>query len=631
MNKRSKNIIYSTIGIVTLFLIIVAINFIVSRINVRLDLTQEKIYTLSQSTKNILKKLDTPVTLKFYYTKSSNMPSFIKNYAERVIDLLNEYRRAGGKNIVIEKYDPVPDSEAEDSAVMDGISGQVLDSYDKVYFGIAVQCIDQTVALPFLSPEREELLEYDLSRAISQVTRTKKSIVGVMSALPVMGQKPSPMMMQMGQFNQTPPWLVIREMKNDYEVREVPMQSEQIDPSIELLVIIYPAGISEKTQFAIDQYVLKGGKVIAFLDSFSYFAAASAKNDRMAMMQPPMTSSNMEKLLKGWNITFNQDMVVADMTYGKRSPDKKRSFPTIIDIPSEGMDKDEVFLSQLRIITEWSSGTFSGEPDPSLKKTILLRTTTDSHLLNSYIATNPEMAVKEFKPDDKEYSLAIKLSGKFKTAFPDGKPAGNEPGKPENKDEKPVGDFLKESQKDGVVVLVGDSDMLFDEICVRRVPNIFGQTSMEPLNDNLSFFLNLVEYMTGDSDLIQIRSRKVIARPFSVLKAKLSQAEQKYKNKILELEEDLEKAQERLSKLQEQKAKNQKYILSPEQKEEIKNYKQKEAKTKQELKVLRKELRQDIDSLENKLKWFNIALMPIVVILFGIGLAIYRNRRSFSR
>jgi ABC-type uncharacterized transport system involved in gliding motility auxiliary subunit len=171
--------------------------------------------------------------------------------------------------------------------------------------------------------------------------------------------------------------------------------------------------------------------------------------------------------------------------------------------------------------------------------------------------------------------------------------------------------------------------MLYDELCV-KVSTILGQTFMTPLNDNMTFFQNMVGYMTGDSDLIGIRSRKVIGRPFTVVKTIQSQAEQKYKNKIVELENDLIKAQELLGKLQEQKTKNQKFILSPEQKEEIKNYKQKEANAKKELKILRKELRQDIDSLQNRLKWLNIALMPSLVIIFGLGFAIYNKRRRLK-
>ncbi len=632
MNKRSKSLVFSAIGIFAIFLIVVGINFIVSIVSLRADLTEEKLFTLSQSTRNVLKKLDTPVTIKFYYTKSSNMPGFLKSYSSKILDLLKEYRQIGGKNIVIEKYDPVPDSEAEDSAVMDGVTGQTLNTGDKIYLGIAVQLLDQTVALPFLSPEREQLLEYDLTRAISQITRSKKSVVGVMSSLPVLGQKPNAMMMQMGQFNQLPPWIAFKELQNDYELREIPMESEQIDPSVELLVIVHPAGISDKAQFAIDQYLLKGGKLLAFLDPSSFYAAATAKGNRN-QMAPQKTSSSIEKLLKAWGVEYDQNMVLADMTIGRRiaTQEKKMTFPTVVDLQTEEINKEEVFASQLGNITEVFGGAFGGEPAAGLKKTVIMRSTKDSHLLNSYIANDPVSAVKEFKPDDKEYALAIKLSGKFKTAFPEGKPAEKNPAGESKKDEKPAAsDSIKESQKDSVVVLIGDSDMLYDEICVSS-SKIFGQTITQPLNDNLSLFQNLVEYLTGDSDLIQIRSRKVIPRPFTVVKTIQSQAEQKFKNKILELEGDLEKAQERLAKLQDQKTKNQKLILSAEQKEEIKNFRQKEAKAKQELKTLRKELRQDIDSLENNLKWINIALMPAIVILLGLGLAIYKHRRIFTR
>ncbi len=618
MNRRNSKILYSAIGIFALFLIFAAFNFIASKLNVRCDLTEEKLYTISDSTCKVLKKLDAPVTLKFYYTKSSNMPAFLKTYASRVIDLMKEYKQIGGNNIIIEKYDPVPDSDAEDSAVMDGITGQQLNTGDKIYLGLAIQVLDQTVSIPFLSPEREQLLEYDITRAISQVSKTNKSVIGVMSALPVMGQKPNGAMMQAGNFNSIPPWLVFKELKNDYQVREIPLVSEII-PAVDLLIIVHPAGISDKTQFAIDQYILKGGKVLAFLDPSSFYAAATAKNNKGA---PPMTSSNLDRLLKAWGISYDPEMVVSDMTYGRRmvSPEKRITFPTVLDILPESLNREEVFTSQLAGITEVFGGAFGGKPADGIRETILASTTLDSHLLNSYLATSPETAVKEFKPDNRKYSLAVKLSGKFKTAFPEGKPDA----KPENKTE-----LLKESQKDGTVILIADSDMLYDELCV-KVTNILGQTIMTPLNDNMTFFQNMVGYLTGDSDLTGIRSRKVVGRPFTVVNKIQSQAEQRYKNKIVELENDLLKAQELLGKLQEQKSKSQKLILSPEQKEEIKNYRQKEANVKKELKILRKELRQDIDSLQNRLKWINIALMPSLVILFGLGFAIYKKGRRLK-
>jgi ABC-type uncharacterized transport system involved in gliding motility auxiliary subunit len=314
------------------------------------------------------------------------------------------------------------------------------------------------------------------------------------------------------------------------------------------------------------------------------------------------------------------------------SPEKRITFPTVLDILPEGLNKEEVFTSQLTGITEVFGGAFGGNPGAGIKETVLANTTLDSHLLNSSLAINPDMAVKEFKPDNKKYSLAIKLSGKFKTAFPEGKPGEKPDDKADSKaDEKAKheNEFLKESQKDTTVIVIGDSDILYDELCV-RINNILGQTFMTPLNDNMTFFQNMVGYLTGDSDLIGIRSRKIIGRPFTVVKKIQSQAEQKYKNKIVELENDLIKAQELLSKLQSQKAQNQKFILSPEQKEEIKKYRAKEADVKKELKTLRKELRQDIDSLQNRLKWINIVLMPLLVILFGLGLTIYKKGRRLK-
>ncbi|MBL6764812.1 MAG: GldG family protein, partial [Verrucomicrobiae bacterium] len=234
--KKAETFFFSVFGVVAAFFIVVALNAILSSARVRSDLTEDQVYTLSDGTRKILQKVDTQVTIRFYYTQNDpNMPVYLKNYAQRVEDLLYEYRQQAPKFIKIEKLDPQPDTDAEDSANLDGVGGQPLQTGDKIYLGVSFTSLDQKVALPFLSPERERLLEYDLSRAISRVMSPEKPVVGVMSALPVFGSQPNPMQMQMGQMQRDPEWVAVSELKNDFEVKEIEMTSEEIPADVDVL------------------------------------------------------------------------------------------------------------------------------------------------------------------------------------------------------------------------------------------------------------------------------------------------------------------------------------------------------------------------------------------------------------
>src|SRR5438105_3459680 len=298
--KRLETLLYSTIGIGATALVIIAFNLIASVARQRIDLTAERAYTLSPGTKAILAKLNTPVQVRFYCTKNANtMPVFLTTYAQRVEDLLGEYRQASKGRIDLQRLNPEPDSDAEDSARLDGVEAQQVRAGDRVYLGLSVAMLDQKQAIPFLTPDRERLLEYDISRAIARVMTTDKPVTGIMSSMPVMGQM-NPMAMQMGQRGQ-PPWAFVSELMRDFNVKQVEMTADKIPDDIKLLVVIHPKGISETTQYALDQFVLRGGKLVAFVDPLCVL-------DRPPMEQPgrmpPMSSSTLDKLFKAWGLTF---------------------------------------------------------------------------------------------------------------------------------------------------------------------------------------------------------------------------------------------------------------------------------------------------------------------------------------
>ena len=622
--KTLQTGLFSVIGVAAMLLILVAINFIAGRVKQRVDLTAEHAYTLSAGTKAILARLDTPVQIRFYASQSAEgMPVFLKTYAQQVDDLLGEYRQNSRGLIQVQKLDPEPDSDAEDSAKLEGVEPQLLSNGERVYLGLSVSLLDQKEAIPFLSPERERLLEYDISRAIARVMTPDKSVIGVLSPLPVMGTGAMMPMQQQGE----PAWVLIEELKRDFDVREIEPNATTIPNDIKVLLVIHPKGITEATQFALDQFVLRGGKLIAFLDPM---AALDPQTASAGFGSPP-SKSGLDRLLKAWGVTFEDSKVLADLDFVART-DQGRA-PAVLALNEKAVNKDDIATADAGNLFVVFGGVFGGTPAQGLKETVLLHSSKDSELVDPMMARmSGEEIAKSFKPSGIEYPLAIRLSGKFKTAFPAGKPKPPEAEPNEKKeDASPPETTLKESKHETTIVLVGDSDMIQDRVAVRQVGNPFGQRLFMPANGNLAFAENLIDQLTGDSNLIAVRSRASRERPFTVVKKMQADAEASYRSKIKELEDGLADAQRKIGQLQSGKQEGQRFILSPQQQEELANFRKKEAEAKTQLKEVRKKLRADIDSLENRIKWLDIAGMPALVALTGLAFAIVKRRRSAAR
>ena len=624
MNKKHlATMLYSTGGLVALIVVLIAVNFIISALNLRVDLTQGSVYTLSPGTRAILSKLEAPVKIRYYYSQGgSALPVGLKTFAKRVEDLLGEFKRAGGGKVVIEKLNPEPDSDAEDSATLDGIDGQLTNTQEKFYLGLAVSFLDQKAALPVLAPDREQLLEYDITRAISRVASTIKPVVGVMSALPVMGQPLNPMRKQ----QPTPPWTLITELENVFTVKKVALNVEKIPDDIKVLLVIHPREISEATEFALDQFVLRGGKMIAFLDSFAYF-------DQQPDMQNPLGGtaagqSTFYRLLKQWGLGMEMGKVVADLTYASGAG--PRILPTLLTLPQDALNKDDVATSQTGTLLVPFGSVFTGKPAAGLTQTVLAQTSPNAMLVDLIIATlSGEPSTRGFQPSGSPYPLAIRLNGKFKTAFPEGKP---KPYAPPTKD-KPKAEeakaeaMLKESAQDNSVVLVSDVDMLTDNAAV-EVQEVFGQRLVVPRNGNLNFAQSLVEQVAGDFDLSGLRSRAAFTRPLTVIQKMEARAQQSYLGKIKELEDSLIQTQEKLAALQKQRGTTQSTILTPEQQTEVDNFRKKATEAKRDLKELRKNLRVESETLQFWTKLVNIGAVPLLVVILGMLLATARRRRS---
>lgn len=632
-SKSLQTILYSTAGVIAMGLLLVAVNVITGTFRLREDLTKDKAYTLSAGTKAILQKLDTPVKIRFYCTKAETATPetvYLRDYARRVEDLLAQYHQIAGSKLTIEKYDPQPDSDAEDSARLDGVEGQTLQNGEKFYLGLAVSVLDQKQTIPFLDPSRERLLEYDLSRAIARVVEPERPVVGIMSPLPVFGMPSSPMMRQRSQSQN--PWAIVNELKNDYTVKHIDMDTDKIDEDVKVLLVIHPRDISDRAQYAIDQFIMRGGKLIAFLDPLPLM---DSQQQNAMIGSVPNHGSSLDKLLTAWGLKFDTSKVVADMNYKmqiRNGGGQPTEAPAFLSVTAGGINKKDIITSELDDVWLPFAGVFTGTPVDGLKETVLLKSTTDSELVDSFMAQlSGNNIMQNFKPSDENYALAVRLTGHFKTAFPNGEPAASKKAD-DKKDEttpKP-GSFLKETKKDNTVILVGDADMLFDEFTLRQMQTPFGNLEMQ-MNGNLNFAQNAVEQLTGDNNLIAIRSRATQDYPFTLLRKMQAKAQEAYQSKIKELQDSLNETRQRLSQLQQAKQGNQRFILSPEQEAEIARFQKKEAGVNRQLKDERKKLRRDIDSLETRIEWVNIAAMPLLVSLSGLGLALYKRKRTSAK
>jgi gliding motility-associatede transport system auxiliary component len=625
--KPLETLLYSTGGIVALLAVLIVFNFIVSAFNLRADLTEGDVYTLSPGTRAILGKLEAPVKLRLYYTQGGEaVPVGLKTFAKRVEDLLNEYKAAGRGKVVVEKFNPEPDSDAEDSAQLDGIEGQLTNSGEKFYLGLSISFLDQKAAIPVLTPDRERLLEYDITRGIAQVGEAKKPVVGVMSALPVMGRSLDPIRKQ----QPTEAWVLIQEMKRIFDVKEIRLDAARIDDDIKVLLVIHPRNLPEETEYAIDQYVLRGGKLIAFVDPYAYF-------DQQPDLQNPFGgnqagSSTFYNLFKAWGIDVDMGKVIADLTYASGAG--PRLLPTLLNLSNQALNMDDVVTSQVGTLLIPFGGTFKGKPADGLTQTVLAHTSKNAMPVDLIIATlSGEPSTRGFQPTNEQMPLAVRLTGKFHTAFPEGKPkpfampprAGKKKGAEPKKEEAKPEPQLKQSTAENSVVLVADVDLLSDGAAV-EIQEVFGQRVAVPRNGNLALALGLVEHFSGDNALIGLRSRASFSKPLMLIRDMEAQAQQQYLGKIKELEDNLNQTQENLKKLQTTKGGAASTILTPEQQAELDNFRKRAAETRRDLKELRKNLRVETDTLEFWTKVVNIGLVPLLVALTGLALALRRRR-----
>ena len=628
-------------ALICIALILISANIVIDRwFNARLDLTADQLYTLSPGTLHTLAKIDEPITLRFYYSNrlGNEVPAY-GVYAQRVRELLSQYVAASNGKLRLETYDPQPFSDVEDRAMAFGLQAVPLDSQgDRVYFGLAAtNSTDDQQVIAFFSPQRERFLEYDLTKLVHSLAVPKKTVVGMISSLPLEGDM---MAMMRGQPSQ--PMAVLEQLRQLDNVKSLGAETDAIPSDIDVLLLVHPQNLPPKTLFAIDQFVLGGGKALVFVDPHSETQAAQANH----MNQPGAPStSDLALLFKSWGFEMLPKVVAGDRRDAQQVEipvpgrgGEPLDYIAWLDLKSANLSRSDMTTADLSHITMASAGIL--EPLPGAKTNFepLIWTSSDSTKIPvDKLNGLPDVAglLADFKPDNKRYVLAAHVTGPAKTAFPDGppKPATPPMSKP---GEKPpaapaaTGPWLKESKHPINVIAVADTDLLDDRVWAQS-QNFFGQRVLVPFADNGDFVANAIDVLAGGEDLVGLRSRGSAARPFEVVDEIQREAQTRYSAEEHALQQKLKATEAKLADLTGKDQTDTPATLSPEQTKAIAQFRVDMLQTRRQLRDVQGALRSNIQSLKNGLEFLDIALIPIIVAIVAVIVGAVRLRRRQRR
>lgn len=626
-------------GLLLALVAFLAINIIGNQTltSMRLDVTENRLFTLSQGTRNILDSLKEPINLRYYFSNKllAGYPE-LQTYGVRVRDLLEEYSSRSDGQIKLTVIDPEPFSEAEDQAVAFGIRQlPVSEVGDMAYFGlVGTNSVDQEIAIPFFDPSQEQALEYDLTKLVYNLAHPKKRVVGVISGLPIFG-RPDPY----GRPAQ--PWTVVPVLREAFDVRELRADLINIDKDVDTLVVIHPENLSEETQYAIDQFVLKGGKAMVFVDP-------SAENDS-TVPDPanptvlPEHKSDLPKLLQAWGLKLLEGKVAADadaairVSYtGNRGPQEIEYLPWL-HLEEKNLNREDFTTSQLKLVNVGSGGVLQRLEGATTTITPLIETGGNSGLLDAeavMIVRDPRGLLESFEPEGKPLMLAARVTGKVNSAFPGGKveKAGPTPaGQPADGEKAQTESIVKpnhveESAQPVNLIVVADTDMLADSFWIRMQQSM-GVRVPTPFADNGNFLVNAIDNLGGNSDLISLRSRGSSSRPFTVVEQIQKDAEAQFRSKERALQEKLQETEKKIAELQQQKDQSAGTLMSPQQKAEVEKFKAEMLNTRKQLRDVQHDLRKNIEGLGTKLRIVNIGLVPALLGTFAIVFALARRAR----
>ena len=603
----------------------------------RVDLTEQRLYTLTEGSRNILQGLDEPVTLRLYLSKklAVELPG-IQGYTNRVLELVQEYEQAAGGNLILHVIDPEPFSEEEDRAVGYGLRGVPLDAGNtQFYFGlVGTNATDDRELIPFFQQSREEFLEYDLTKLVYRLGNPKQKVVGLLSTLPVDGGPQMP-------FSQAPggsaPWMIMDSIRELMEVKVLDKAVTDIPEDVDVLMVVHPKQLGEPTLYAIDQFVLRGGRAVVFVDPHSEADRVLPNPQNPMGMQAPR-NSDLGRVFDAWGIELVDGKVVGDLPLAKKVNFQKQSrmmvadYPVWIDLTPRQLNAEDVVTAKLPNLTMASAGILRKKEDSETEWTPLMETDDQAMQIDAArlrMMPDVEGLLRDYRPEGETLVLATRLTGKVKTAFPDGRPEAadsEEPGNPGDDKASKQPPHLAESADPINVIVVADTDMLQDRFWV-QVQNFLGQRIGIPTSANNDFVTNALDNLTGSHDLISVRNRGSFSRPFTLVRAIQQEAEMQFRQKEQALQQRLKETERKIQELQRTKEDQTTVILSAEQEAALDGFRQELVATRKELRNVQHELQKNIESLENVVKFLNIGLMPLVIAVGGVVFSAYTIRR----
>lgn len=633
-------------ALVCIALMLVSVNIIAARFFTwRLDLTDEHLYTLSRGTLTTLSKIDEPITLRLYFSNrlADEAPSY-GVYEQRVRELLDQYVAAAHGKIRLEVYNPLPFSDVEDRAVAFGLQGVPLDAEgEQVYFGLAAtNSTDDQQTIAFFQPERERFLEYDLTKLVHSLAFPKKTVVGLISGLPLEGD-----VMAMMRGRPAEPMAIMEQLQQLDTVKPLGADLDAIPPDVDVLMLVHPQKLSDKALYAIDQFVLKGGKALVFVDPYSELQASHP-----SQLNPPgsPSASNLERLFKAWGFEVPANTVAGDRRDaqrvgipGPRGGTRPLDFVAWLNLKADNLNRSDMITADLSHINMASAGIIEPLTGAKTKVEPLITTSPDSEKIAADKLTGlPDVAglLAEFKSDNKRYILAARVTGPSESAFPDGPPKAPEAAaKPEAKEGEPkpateptapASEPLKQSAKPIDVVVVADTDLLDDKFWLQK-QDFFGQRLFVPTANNGDFVANAIEVLAGGEDLVGLRSRGTSARPFELVDEIQRDAQARYSAEESALQTKLKETQAKLASLTGKDQANAATTLSPEQAKAVEEFRADLLQTRRQLRNVQAALRSNIARLKTGLEFLDVALIPLVVAVVAVILGVLRLRRRHRR
>ena len=611
-----RRFMYSSFGLMLIAVAFVGFNVLSNSLfkNTQLDFTEQKLYTLSAGTQQMLSELQEPVSLQYFYSnKATRDVPMLRNYAQRVEELLDSYVRMADGKLRLEVIDPEAFSENEDRAAALGLQAVPLaQDGAQLYFGLAAENEqgDQQI-IPFFALDQEELLEYELSRLISSVAQPERPVIGLLSSLPLNGGFD----MQAGQ--PLPAWTILDEIRQQFQIESLKDDIDLIPEHVNTLLLVHPKNLSEATQYAIDQFVLGGGKLLAFVDPYSEIDTGVATPGELATDK----TSDLPELFKAWGVRMLPAQIIGDglyaMTVGVGAQQRAVRHPGWLTLPKKALDSDDVLTAQLSSITLATAGILEPLEGAETQFTPLLRSSEYAMPFATQrfaMLENPEELLAELEPSGERYVLAARISGPAKTAFAQGI-EGREQG-------------LQSSENINVII-VADTDILSDRMWV-QVQDFFGQRLPQPWADNGSFAINALDNLSGSDALISIRSRGNSNRPFTMVDNLQRSAQERFQLKEQELQGRLAATEEKLFVLQQETDPEKDLELTAEQQATVQQFLDEKLQLRRELREVRYQLNSDIEALGTKLKFFNIGVMPILLTFMLVMLSLSRRIRRMQ-